>query len=210
MVCHKIVCNSMYEYIIIKMYSKCDTATNMAAFPITHCILLATNELNNASNSSRRVGGEVVFFLRPRQAMSGLPMLSHRSLAMPPRPRSWSPHTLSTLMHAAQLPSSIIISHQHRAVMWNDASVINHGHVHVYMHTTKQGHRHFFCKSAKCNAFVPRAGTRIKWNYLKIIGLHRTTKKSHLLRDGITNESLHKFIWSQSNPTHWKKTRSEN
>jgi len=77
---------------------------------------LATNELNNTSNSSRRVGGEVVFFLRPRQAMSGLPMLSHRSLAMPPRPRSWSPHTLSTLMHAAQLPSSIIISHQHRAI----------------------------------------------------------------------------------------------
>ena len=67
------------------------------------------------------------------------------------------------------------------------------------------------CVQAQCPSRDARAtSTRIKWNYLKIIGLHRTTKKSHLLRDGITNESLHKFIWSQSNPTHWKKTRSEN
>ena len=62
MVCHKIVYNSMYEYIIIKMCSKCDTATNTTAFSIMHCVLFAANELNNAPNSSRRVGGEVAFF----------------------------------------------------------------------------------------------------------------------------------------------------
>ena len=59
-----IVYNGMCEYIIIKICSKYDNAMNMASFPITHCVLLAINELNNASNSSNRVGGEVAFFLR--------------------------------------------------------------------------------------------------------------------------------------------------
>ena len=60
---YKIVYNEMYEYIIIKICSKYDTATNTATFPIMHCVLFVVNELNNAPNSSsRRVGGEVAFF----------------------------------------------------------------------------------------------------------------------------------------------------
>jgi len=42
---------------------KYDTTTNTAAFPIIHCILFAANELNNAPNSSHRVGGEVMHTL---------------------------------------------------------------------------------------------------------------------------------------------------
>ena len=61
---YKIVYNDMYEYIIIKICSKYDNTTNMTAFPIMHCVLFAANELNNAPNSSRGVGGEVAFFPR--------------------------------------------------------------------------------------------------------------------------------------------------
>ena len=59
---YKIVYNEMYEYIIIKICSKYDIAMNTVAFSIMHCILFTTNQLNNAPNSSRRVGGEVAFF----------------------------------------------------------------------------------------------------------------------------------------------------
>ena len=52
------------KYIIIKICSKYDNTTNMTAFPIMHCVLFAANELNNAPNSSRRVGVEVAFFPR--------------------------------------------------------------------------------------------------------------------------------------------------
>ena len=31
-------------------------------FLLMHCVLFAANELNNAPNSSRRVGGKVAFF----------------------------------------------------------------------------------------------------------------------------------------------------
>ena len=55
--------NGMYEYIITKICSKYDITTNTAAFPIIHCILFAANELNNAPNSSHRVGGEVMHTL---------------------------------------------------------------------------------------------------------------------------------------------------
>ena len=37
----------MYEYIIIKIYSKYDTVTNTAAFSIMHCILFAANLRDN-------------------------------------------------------------------------------------------------------------------------------------------------------------------
>jgi len=53
---------NMKKYIIIKICSKYDIATNIVAFSIMHCILFAANQLNNAPNSSRQVGGEVVFF----------------------------------------------------------------------------------------------------------------------------------------------------
>ena len=56
---YKIVHNGMYEYIIIKICSKYDISTDTAAFPIMHCVLFTANELNNAPNSSRRVGVEV-------------------------------------------------------------------------------------------------------------------------------------------------------
>ena len=42
-------------------------------FLLMHCVLFAANELNNAPNSSRRVGGKVAFFPGPRPTMSGLP-----------------------------------------------------------------------------------------------------------------------------------------
>ena len=56
---YKIVYNGMYEYIIIKICSKYDTATDTAAFPIMHRVLFTANEPNNAPNSSRLVGVEV-------------------------------------------------------------------------------------------------------------------------------------------------------
>ena len=56
---YKIVYNGMYEYIIIKICLKYDTATNTTAFSIMHCVLFAANEPNNAPNISRQVGVEV-------------------------------------------------------------------------------------------------------------------------------------------------------
>ena len=156
----------MYEYIIIKICSKYDISTDTAAFSIMHCVLFTANELNNAPNSSRRVGGKVAFF--PGALTGDLWLAACFSTARwpcLPHPHRCPPHiciaacflhcrTLSLSMHAAQLSSSIVINHRYQAIMCNDASVINHGHVHIYMHTTKLGHRHFFCKSARCNASV--------------------------------------------------------
>ena len=44
---YKIMYNSMYKFIIIKIYSKHDTATNTVAFLIMHYILFATNLRDN-------------------------------------------------------------------------------------------------------------------------------------------------------------------
>ena len=82
---YKIVYNGMYEYKIIKICSKYDITMNTIAFVIMHCVLFAANELNNTPNSSRRVGGEVVFFPRAsdrRRLACRMP--SHRSMAVPP------------------------------------------------------------------------------------------------------------------------------
>ena len=40
---YKIGYNGMYEYIIIKICSKYDTATNTTAFPIMHYVLFTAN-----------------------------------------------------------------------------------------------------------------------------------------------------------------------
>ena len=110
---YKIVYNEMYEYIIIKICSKYDTATNTATFPIMHCVLFVVNELNNAPNSSsRRVGGEVVFFPRPQQAMStGLPH------AFPPLASHASPvHTTARLIYVVTVDAccSVAVVNSHK------------------------------------------------------------------------------------------------
>ena len=149
--------------VCIIICSKYNNTTNTAAFLIMYCVLFAANELNNTPNNSRRVGGEVAFFpggligdvwlaaYFPTAHWTCLPV---RTAA---RPIQASLHAsyIVTLMHAAQWPASIVISNRHRAITCNYASVINYGYVHVYMHATKQGHRHFFCKSARRNASIP-------------------------------------------------------
>ena len=115
---YKIVYNGMYEYIIIKVCSKYDTTTNTTVFLIMHCVLFAANGLNNTPNSSRRVGGEVVFCPR---ALTGDVWLAACLPTAPwpclPRLHRCSPHIhhaacflhcrmLSSSMNAAQLPLS--------------------------------------------------------------------------------------------------------
>ena len=140
-----------------------------------HCVLFTANELNNTPNNSRRVGGEVAFF--PGVLIGDVWLAAYFPTARwtcLPCPHRRSPYisvttcflhcrTLSPSMHAAQLLSSIVISHQHRAITCNDTSVINHGHVHAYMHTSKQNHPHLLCKSAWCNATVLSYKLNTRW-----------------------------------------------
>ena len=59
---YKIVYNGMYKYIIIKNMFKTSYRYEHSCFPNDACVLFTANELNNAPNSPRRVGGEVVLF----------------------------------------------------------------------------------------------------------------------------------------------------
>ena len=43
---YEIVYNGMFEYIVIKICSKYDTATNTGAFLIMHYVLFVANSLN--------------------------------------------------------------------------------------------------------------------------------------------------------------------
>ena len=59
---YKIVYNGMYKYIIIKNMFKTSYRYEHSCFPNDACVLFTANELNNAPNSPRRVGGEVALF----------------------------------------------------------------------------------------------------------------------------------------------------
>ena len=144
------VCIRKCIMVCISICSKYDNTTNTAAFLIMHCFLFAANELNNAPNSSCRVGGEVGFF--PKATTGDV-----RLAACFPTTR-WSclprPHRCSNTRRPVTIDAccSIAVVNVHKPPAPGHhvqrCKSNQPCHVHVYMQTTKQDHRHFFCKSA--------------------------------------------------------------
>ena len=174
-----------------------------------HCILFAANKLNIPPISFSQVGNEVVLFPGSSTRRLVCRMLSHRRWPCLPHPHRCSPHirvtacllhcrTLSPSMHAAQLPSSIVISHQHRAIMCNDASAINHSHVHVYMHMTKQDHRHFFCKSAMHNA----SKLNTSWCHVYAVNITFSFSKIIMMFGAFHYIQILEILWSSISLIH--------